>query len=81
MTDNEITDVGVMSGIPYGTAPLSADMQYLETYTSSALNRKLKGVVRPGFYLGFSPVAGTGLNVVVTSKGAEDGQGAASIGL
>jgi hypothetical protein len=79
MTDNEITDVGVMSGIPYGTAPLSADMQYLETYTSSALNRKLKGVVRPGFYLGFSPVAGTGLNVVVTSKGAEDGQGAASI--
>ena len=79
MTDNEITDVGVMSGIPYGTAPLSADMQYLETYTSSALNRKLKGVVRPGFYLGFSPIAGTGLNVVVTSKGAEDGQGSASI--
>ncbi|NIE72701.1 hypothetical protein [Pantoea sp. Acro-807] len=79
MTDNEITDVGVMSGYAYGSAPLSADMQYLETYTSSALNRKLKGVVRPGFYLGFSPVAGTGLNVVVTSKGAEDGQGAASI--
>ena len=79
MTDNEITDVGVMSGIPYGTAPLSADMQYLETYTSSALNRKLKGIVRPGFYLGFSPVAGTGLSVVVTSKGADSGQGSASI--
>ncbi|MDT0178193.1 hypothetical protein Q9R34_19400 [Enterobacter sp. BRE11] len=79
MSDNEITDIGVMSGIPYGTAPLSADMQYLEAYTSSALNRKLKGVVLPGFYLGFSPVPGAGLNVVVTSKEAEGGQGAASI--
>ena len=79
MTDNEITDIGVMAGKAYGTAPLSADMQYLETYTSSALNRKLKGVVRPGFYLGFAPVAGKDLNVVVTSKDAEGGQGAASI--
>lgn len=79
MTDNEITDIGVMAGKAYGTAPLSADMQYLETYTSSALNRKLKGVVRPGFYLGFSPVAGKDLNVVVTSKDTEGGQGAASI--
>lgn len=79
MTDNEITDIGVMAGKAYGTVPLSADMQYLETYTSSALNRKLKGVVRPGFYLGFAPVAGKDLNVVVTSKDAEGGQGAASI--
>ena len=79
MTDNEITDIGVMAGKAYGSAPLSADMQYLETYTSSALNRKLKGVVRPGFYLGFAPVAGKDLNVVVTSKDAEGGQGAASI--
>lgn len=79
MTDNEITDIGVMAGKAYGTAPLSADMQYLETYTSSALNRKLKGVVRPGFYLGFAPVAGKDLSVVVTSKDAEGGQGAASI--
>jgi len=79
MSSNEITDIGVMAGKAYGTAPLSADMQYLETYTSSALNRKLKGIVRSGFYLGFSPVAGSGLNVIVTSKGAEGGQGAASI--
>ena len=79
MSSNEITDIGVMAGKAYGTAPLSADMQYLETYTSSALNRKLKGIVRSGFYLGFSPVAGSGLNIVVTSKGAEGGQGAASI--
>nr|WP_314431665.1 phage tail protein [uncultured Pantoea sp.] len=79
MNDNEITDTGVMSGYAYGSAPLSADIQYLETYTSSALNRKLKGIVRPGFYLGFSPVAGTGLSVVVTSKNADSGQGSASI--
>ncbi|MDU4129512.1 MULTISPECIES: hypothetical protein [Pantoea] len=79
MSSNEITDIGVMAGKAYGTAPLSADMQYLETYTSSALNRKLKGIVRSGFYLGFSPVAGSGLNVIVTSKGAEGGQGAASV--
>lgn len=79
MISNEITDIGVMAGKAYGTAPLSADMQYLETYTSSALNRKLKGIVRSGFYLGFAPVAGSGMNVVVTSKGAEGGQGAASI--
>ena len=79
MSSNEIIDIGVMAGKAYGTAPLSADMQYLETYTSSALNRKLKGVVRPGFYLGFAPVAGKDLNVVVTSKDAEGGQGAASI--
>lgn len=79
MSSNEITDIGVMAGKAYGTAPLSADMQYLEAYTSSALNRKLKGIVRSGFYLGFAPVAGSGMNVVVTSKGAEGGQGAASI--
>lgn len=79
MSDQEITDIGVMSGQPYGTAPLSADVQYLETYTSSALNRKMKGIVLPGFYLGFAPVAGTGLNVLVTSKGATGAQGAASI--
>jgi len=79
MSSNEITDIGVMAGKAYGTAPLSADMQYLETYTSSALNRKLKGIVRSGFYLGFAPVAGSGLNIVVTSKEAEGGQGAASI--
>lgn len=79
MSSNEITDIGVMAGRAYGTAPLSADMQYLETYTSSALNRKLKGIVRSGFYLGFAPVAGSGLNVVITSKNADGGQGAASI--
>ncbi|WP_426575313.1 tail fiber domain-containing protein (plasmid) [Xenorhabdus stockiae] len=59
--------------------PLLADIQYLEPYTSSALNRKFKGILRAGIYTGFQPKAGTGLSVLITSSSEQDGQGAASI--
>lgn len=57
---------------------LVADMQYMEPYASTALNRKLKNILKPGIYSGFKPVPGTGLNVVITSD-AENSEGAASI--
>ncbi|MDE1478334.1 hypothetical protein KKJ01_08820 [Xenorhabdus bovienii] len=62
-----------------GSLPLLADIQYLEPYTSSALNRKFKGILRAGIYTGFQPKAGTGLSVMITSSSEHDGQGAASI--
>ncbi|EMG9328945.1 tail fiber protein [Escherichia coli] len=58
--------------------PLLADVQYFELYSSSALNRKLKNIVLPGFYCGFEPVPGTGLRVRITSENSE-GKGAASV--
>ncbi|EJG2957738.1 tail fiber protein [Escherichia coli] len=58
--------------------PLLADVQYFELYSSSALNRKLKNIVLPGFYCGFEPVPGTGLSVRITSENSE-GKGAASV--
>ncbi|EES3077819.1 phage tail protein [Escherichia coli] len=57
---------------------LLADVQYFELYSSSALNRKLKNIVLPGFYCGFEPVPGTGLSVRITSENSE-GKGAASV--
>ncbi|WP_274728655.1 hypothetical protein [Xenorhabdus bovienii] len=62
-----------------GSLPLLADIQYLEPYTSSALNRKFRGILRAGIYTGFQPKAGTGLSVMITSSSEHDGQGAASI--
>ncbi|MEC4221403.1 tail fiber protein [Escherichia coli] len=58
--------------------PLLADVQYFELYSSSALNRKLKNIVLPGFYCGFEPVPSTGLSVRITSENSE-GKGAASV--
>ncbi|EEL0037208.1 phage tail protein [Salmonella enterica] len=58
--------------------PLLADVQYFELYSSSALNRKLKNIVLPGFYCGFEPVPGIGLSVRITSENSE-GKGAASV--
>ena len=58
--------------------PLLADVQYFELYSSSALNRKLKNIVLPGFYCGFEPVPGTGFSVRITSENSE-GKGAASV--
>ncbi|EEW4335141.1 phage tail protein [Escherichia coli] len=58
--------------------PLLADVQYFELYSSSALNRKLKNIVLPGFYCGFEPVPGAGLRVRITSENSE-GKGAASV--
>ncbi|WP_236942263.1 tail fiber protein, partial [Escherichia sp. MOD1-EC6153] len=60
------------------TQPLLADVQYFELYSSSAINRKLKNIVLPGFYCGFEPVPGTGLSVRITSENS-DGKGAASV--
>ncbi|EPE0740997.1 gp53-like domain-containing protein [Escherichia coli] len=60
------------------SAPLIADMQYFELYSTEALNRKMKNIVLPGVYCGFDPVPGDGLFVRITSEKTE-GRGAASI--
>ncbi|EQA9768278.1 gp53-like domain-containing protein [Escherichia coli] len=60
------------------SAPLIADMQYFELYSTEALNRKMKNIVLPGVYCGFDPVPGDGLFVRITSEKTE-GKGAASI--
>ncbi|EAC2054331.1 phage tail protein, partial [Escherichia coli] len=60
------------------SAPLIADMQYFELYSTEALNRKMKNIVLPGVYCGFEAVPGTGLFVRITSE-KTDGRGAASV--
>ncbi|EPI5179288.1 gp53-like domain-containing protein [Escherichia coli] len=60
------------------SAPLIADMQYFELYSTEALNRKMKNIVLPGVYCGFEPMPGDGLFVRITSEKTE-GRGAASI--
>lgn len=60
------------------SAPLIADMQYFELYSTEALNRKMKNIVLPGVYCGFEPVPGDGMFVRITSEKTE-GRGAASI--
>jgi hypothetical protein len=45
--------------------PLTVDIKWREQYASSALNRKLAGVVDPGIYWGFAVEPGGGLNVRV----------------
>ncbi|HGA6743713.1 TPA: tail fiber protein [Salmonella enterica subsp. enterica serovar Virchow] len=60
---------------------LVADMQYHEPYTSAALNRKLRGILREGFYTGFIPRPGGGLNLLVTSVYSEQKTGSASINI
>lgn len=47
--------------------PLTADVQYMEPYGSLAFNRKLKGILLPGFFAGFNPVPGAGLELKITS--------------
>lgn len=57
------------------SAPLIADMQYFELYSTEALNRKMKNIVLPGVYCGFEPVPGDGLFVRITSeKQREEGR-------
>lgn len=58
---------------------LVADVQFFETYTSAAFNRKMSGIVKPGFYAGFEPVLSGGLNVKITSANEADKRGAASV--
>lgn len=55
--------------------PLMADLQFMEPYATTAINRKMKHIVQAGFYKGFSPVPGAGLAVKITSPNG----GAASI--
>ncbi|ELE1399289.1 tail fiber protein [Escherichia coli] len=74
-TDKTKSIMTLSSGV---TQPLLADVQYFDLYSSSALNRKLKNIVLPGFYCGFEPVPGTGLSVRITSENSE-GKGAASV--
>lgn len=46
--------------------PLVTDIQYLEPFTSTSLNRKFCGVVRPGVFRGFGcqPAGGMSLSIV-----------------
>lgn len=61
--------------------PLVADLQFREPYTSGALNRKLRGILAPGFYSGFMPVPGAGLTITITSLSEEDKTGTASLNI
>ena len=58
---------------------VKADVQFYESYGTSAFNRKLQGIVTPGIYAGFMPVLAGGLNATITSLQAENGRGVASI--
>ncbi|WP_241647063.1 tail fiber protein [Rosenbergiella metrosideri] len=55
--------------------PLMADIQYMEPYASSALNRKFKNILLAGFYSGYIPLPGSGLNVLITSAQSAGGLG------
>ncbi|EJW6687770.1 tail fiber protein, partial [Escherichia coli] len=54
-------------------------MQYHEPYLSAALNRKFRGIVDPGFYAGFLPKPGGGMNLLITSVDGDKTAGAASV--
>ncbi|EEY8036022.1 phage tail protein, partial [Escherichia coli] len=56
-----------------------ADVQYHEPYLSAALNRKFRGIVDPGFYAGFLPKPGGGMNLLITSVDGDKTAGAASV--
>jgi hypothetical protein len=58
---------------------LVADVQYLEYHASSAFNRKMKGIITPGFYGGFEPALAGGLNLKITSSQGPGGHGVASV--
>ena len=73
------TSVGgqIITAPDISTLALLADIQYFEPYSASALNRKMRGVVLPGIYSGFTPRPGGGLNLLITS--ADVGTGALSV--
>lgn len=48
---------------------LISDVSWREMYSSAALNRKFKGVIRPGIYAGFNVVSGDG-TLTVSSQGS-----------
>ncbi|HHA1396845.1 TPA: phage tail protein, partial [Enterobacter hormaechei subsp. xiangfangensis] len=49
------------------TLPLISDVQYREPYSSAGMNRKLRGIINEGFYTGFTPSPGDGLNLLISS--------------
>lgn len=58
---------------------LLADVQYYDFHASSAFNRKMKGIITPGFYGGFEPALAGGLNLKITSLQGPGGHGVASV--
>lgn len=78
------TDSVVISSVSFPdptTLALVADVQYHEPYVSAGLNRKLRGILKEGFYTGFLPRLGGGLALVITSEGAEGNTGSASVNI
>ncbi|SUF00536.1 gp19 [Salmonella enterica] len=77
-----MNDVTVVTSVTYPSPEslaLVADVQYHEPYLSAALNRKLRGIVDPGFYAGFLPKPGGGMNLLITSVDGDKTAGAASV--
>ncbi|MGS0227835.1 phage tail protein [Escherichia coli] len=77
-----MNDVTVVTSVTYPSPEslaLVADVQYHEPYLSAALNRKFRGIVEPGFYAGFLPKPGGGMNLLITSVDGDKTAGAASV--
>ncbi|EIH9458459.1 tail fiber protein, partial [Escherichia coli] len=77
-----MNDVTVVTSVTYPSPEslaLVADVQYHEPYLSAALNRKFRGIVDPGFYAGFLPKPGGGMNLLITSVDGDKTSGAASV--
>ncbi|WP_447404661.1 tail fiber protein (plasmid) [Escherichia coli] len=77
-----MNDVTVVTSVTYPSPEslaLVADVQYHEPYLSAALNRKFRGIVDPGFYSGFLPKPGGGMNLLITSVDGDKTAGAASV--
>ncbi len=79
-----MNDVTVVTSVTYPSPEslaLVADVQYHEPYLSAALNRKFRGIVDPGFYAGFLPKPGGGMNLLITSVDGDKTAGAASVNI
>ncbi len=79
-----MNDVTVVTSVTYPSPEslaLVADVQYHEPYLSAALNRKFRGIVDPGFYAGFFPKPGGGMNLLITSVDGVKTAGAASVNI
>ncbi|MCK3138029.1 tail fiber protein [Escherichia coli] len=79
-----MNDVTVVTSVTYPSPEslaLVADVQYHEPYLSAALNRKFRGIVDPGFYAGFFPKPGGGMNLLITSVDGDKTTGAASVNI
>ncbi|EGI3998063.1 tail fiber protein [Escherichia coli] len=77
-----MNDVTVVTSVTYPSPEslaLVADVQYHEPYLSAALNRKFRGIVAAGFYAGFLPKPGGGMNLLITSVDGDKTAGAASV--